>query len=220
MNYLINKYFNLNIWLVILGLILIYIISFNIEFNFIFTDTFYFDAFKNQERDKIISFMQRDKSIEWINYIYIPVIIFIPSFLISLCLYVGSFFFSDILLKYFNIFSITLKSQIIYAINYLFSVMLKWQKVLDRNLYNINNNYDFQSARLFFKNKDLPYWLIYPLQCINITEFIFILTLSFGIQLIIKTKFIKTLKFVIFCYGVGLIIWIVFTVLLQTLFYI
>lgn len=213
-----EKYFRTNNWIIFLILATIYVVSLNIEFRFIFTDDFYFQSFKNQDSGKITNFMLKDRELNWVNYLYIPVITIIPAILISLCLFVGTIF-NDIKTSFIKLFSISLKSQIIFAINYFVSVLLKWSGFIERNYNNINNNYDFQSARLFFSNEDLPYWLIYPLQCINITEIIYILFLSVGIRFAIEIKYFKAIGFTTLYYGIGLVIWIIFSVFLQTIFY-
>ncbi|MEA3318145.1 MAG: hypothetical protein U9R54_09325 [Bacteroidota bacterium] len=214
---ILQKYFRTNNWIILLILAIIYVVSLNIEFKFVFTDDFYFQSFKNQDSDNIMNFMLKDREVNWINYLYIPVIIIIPTILISLCFFVGTIF-NNIKISFVKIFSISLKSQIIFAINYLVSVILKCSGLIERNYNNINNNYDFQSARLFFRNEDVPYWLIYPLQCINITEIIYILFLSIGIQFILKIKYFNAIKFTALYYGIGLIFWIIFSVFLQTIF--
>ena len=97
--------------------------------------------------------------------------------------------------------------------------MLKWQGVIERNYGNINNNYDYQSLRCFFNNKELAFWLNFPLEKINITEFIYILFLSYGFALISNKNYMKCLGFVLIFYGLALIGWIIFTVFIQTLLY-
>ncbi|WP_166367061.1 hypothetical protein [Perlabentimonas gracilis] len=84
---------------------------------------------------------------------------------------------------------------------------------------SVNNNFSFQSLLRFFDNKNLPYWLLYPLQCVNVAEAVHILFLSLGISFLMKQKYGKSLLFVLLWYGMGLLFWIVFTVFLQTVLY-
>jgi hypothetical protein len=214
---IIEKYYKSSNWGVFVILATIYILSLNIEFKFIFTDEFYMQSFKNQDSESAINYMLKDREYNWINYLYIPVITIIPAILIGICLYVGSIFI-NIKISFVKLFNISLKSQIIIAVNYFVSVILKSSSLIERNYNNINNNYDFQSARVFFRNEDLPYWLNYPLQCINITEIIYILFLAVGVQLVFKIKYPKALGFTTLYYGIGLVIWIIFSVFLQILF--
>ena len=138
-----------------------------------------------------------------------------PQRLISFAINIGVIL-NDYKISIKEIFVITLKAQIVFAINYLIATILKWQGIIERNRENINNNYDFQSLVVFFQDKQLPFWKFYPLQNINITEIIHLLVLSFGFAWIAKIKFMKAFLFTLIFYGLALLIWIIFTIFLQT----
>ena len=213
-----EKYFSYNTINIFFIIVAIYALAITIELNFVFTDDFYYESLSNSNnKEKVADFITKDRDSEWINYPMILVVVLFPAILIALALYLGSVL-KGFKLKYKDYFIIALKAQIIFALNYLLGIILKWQGLIDRKFYNINNSYDYQSLLVFFKNKNIPEELIYLLQNINITEFVHILFLSLGISYALKTKYIKAIGFVTLFYGIALLIWIIFTVFLQILF--
>jgi hypothetical protein len=58
--------------------------------------------------------------------------------------------------------------------------------------------------------KDIPQWLLYPLQVINIFEVLYWLILAYGLSLVAKERLPKMLWLVAFSYGIGLFVWVVF----------
>lgn len=220
MKRLFLKYFEINTWIIFGIIIMIYSIALAFEFKFIFTDEFYYQSFENKSTyEKIQNFINTDRNSEWLNYMYALFRILIPSFLIAGLLYIGAII-KELKIKFPQLFKIALKAQIVFALNYFLSVILKWGDLIENHWENINNNYHYQSLLVFFKGYELPYWLYYPLQSVNITELIHILILAVGIRSLLTFKYIKSIKFVFAFYGTGLFIWIIFTVFLQTVIYV
>lgn len=195
----------------------LYFIALTIEFEFIFTDDFYSDAFGyNQEFEGIQNIMNRDKSQECLNYPIAFIVVLFPTLMIAFALNIGAVF-SEYKIRFTDLFKITLKAQLVFAINYLIATVLKWQGLVERHFGNINNNYDFQSLAYFFK--DLPFWAMYSLQNINITEIMHILIMSYGFAWLTQKKYSKSIGFIMLFYGIALLVWIIFTVFLQTILY-
>jgi len=191
----------------------------SIEFKFIFTDDFYLKAFESKKNfESIQNIMNNVKNEEWVNYPIVFIVVLFPTLMIAFALNIGAVF-NEYKIKFIDLFKITLKSQVVFAINYLIATLLKWQGLVERHFGNINNNYDFQSLAYFFKDKDLPFWTMYPLQNINITEIIHILILSYGFAQLSEKKYSKSIGFVMLFYGIALLVWIIFTVFLQTILY-
>jgi len=220
MKLLIKNYFELNTWLVFFVLIAIYSIALTIEFRFVFTDDLYLGLQASKKSlENIQNLISSERKSQWINYPITILIVLIPSLLISFCLNIGTVI-KEYKTSFIKLFEIAVKAQMVFAINYLLSIVLKATGVIHFSLTTVNNNYNFQSALIFFDNKVLPYWLIYPIQCINLTEIVHILILSIGVSWLLQIKFLKALTFVALWYGIGLLFWIIFTVFLQTIIYI
>lgn len=169
----LDNYFKANTWIVFAIIVIMYFIALTIEFKFIFTDEFYINAFESKKNfESIQNIMANDRNEEWLNYPIAIIIVLFPSLMIAFALNIGAVF-NEYKIKFTDLFKITLKAQLIFAINYLIATMQKWQGIVERHFGNINNNYDFQSLAYFFKDKGLPFWILYPLQNINITEIVY-----------------------------------------------
>lgn len=220
MKKIIESYFKANNWAVLTVLIAIYAIALTIEFNYVFTDDFYISSFESKlSPESIDNLIIKERGSQWINYPIVILIVIIPASLIAFCLNIGAVL-KNYKVAFSKLFGITLKAQLIFALNYLLAVILKSTGIVDFTYSTVNNNYKFQSLLIFFDTKTLPYWLSYPLQCINIAEGLHILFLALGISLLLDKKYSKSLTFVLFWYGMGLLFWIVFSVFLQTVLYV
>ncbi|MDR3287793.1 MAG: hypothetical protein LBT27_10180 [Prevotellaceae bacterium] len=218
LNKILTSYFKANTWIVFAVIILLYFIALTLEFKFIFTDEFYLNSLSSRydEHNKLIEFIHNDRALEWANYFMSFAIVLIPALLITFTLNVGTIF-REYKIKFATLFRITLKAQIVFALGYFVSVVLKSTGIIEKQWDMIDNNYFYQSAAYFFKDGGYPFWVMYPLQIINITEITHLLILAFGFSYISKFGYLKSLGFVSVFYGIAMIVWIIFTVFLQTL---
>jgi hypothetical protein len=219
MKKILDNYFKANNWIVFAIIMILYFIALSLELRYIFTDDFYHKAFTGKlNLDSMQHLITKERGNEWLNYPIAFIVVLFPTIMIAFALNIGSVLY-DYKIKYVELFKITLKAEIIFAVNYLIATILKLQEIIERDYSNINNNYDFQSLAYLFRNKGLPFWIMYPLQNINITEIAHILILSYGFAWLSQKKFIKSIGFVVLFYGVALLVWVVFTVFLQTILY-
>jgi hypothetical protein len=215
-NQLFTKYFQLNTWLVFLIVYGIYAVSLVIELNYLFTDEFYFNALSGSDKSAsdIISFIKADRAQDWINYPFAILIILVPTIGATIAIYLGSVTSSDkACLK--DIFKISLKSQIVFAISYLAGILLKLLGIVQISPANINDRFGYQSLLMFFNTSRLPRWSIFPLQSINISELLFMLVLAVGFAAIAKYAYPKALGRVALYYGLGLLFWIIAVAFIQ-----
>lgn len=214
---LLDLFFKQNAWKVFGIIISLYCISLALEFKFIFTESFYLDSLESQyDIGRISDIIVGDKNTELINYPISLLIVLFPTLMIAFSLNIGAVLF-EYKIKFVELFKICIKGQLVFAINYFVATLLKCFNVLDKNYYNINNNYDFQSFTLFLSKGEYPIWILYPLQCINIAEILHILILSYGILWLTGKKFSKSISFVLIFYGLALLFWIIFTVFIASL---
>ena len=212
-----EKYFKANTWVAFAAIIIIYFIALALEFQFVFTDEFYTASLAGEfDYDTLTKFIHDDRGVEWVNYLIVFIVVLAPALLISLSLNTGAVF-REYKIRFRQIFDITLKAQIVFALNYLVSVLFKAFGIIEKNWNTIDNNYFYQSAAYFFREKGLPFWMMYPLQIINITEIVHVLVLALGFAYISKFGYFKSLGFVLLFYGIALVIWIIFTIFLQTI---
>ncbi|MDR1984520.1 MAG: hypothetical protein LBQ28_06835 [Prevotellaceae bacterium] len=216
---ILTAYFETKIWFAFAAIMLVYFVALTLEFKFVFTDDFYLNSLSTRYDDhsKLFEFIRSDRALEWTNYFIAFAIVGVPALLIAFTLNVGTLF-CEYKIKFAKLFNIALKAQIIFALNYLVSIILKCTGIIETNWDMIDNNYFYQSAAYFFKGNGYPFWIMYPLQIINITEIVHLLILAFGFSCISKFGYLKSLGFVALFYGIAMIVWIIFTVFLQTLF--
>jgi len=216
---LIKRYFRTNNWVVLIVLVAIYAVALTMEFKYVFTDDFYISSLEGKRSfESINSFITKERDMQWVNYPISILIVLVPTLLVAFCLNIGAVL-NNQKVSFLRLFGIALKAQLIFALNYLIAISLKAANMVTFSFASVNNNYSFQSLLHFFDNKNLPYWLLYPLQCVNVAEAVHILFLALGFSLLLKQRYGKSLLFVLLWYGMGLLFWIVFTVFLQTVLY-
>lgn len=198
----------------------IYFVSLWIEFNYIFTDNFYksslIKTFHNE--NQIFDYILKDRGLEWKNYAFIPLLVFSITCLIALSIFIG-FNTVEQKISIKDSFKITLQSIIVYPLNYFITVILKLFHVLSYKFENVNDIYKYQSVLRFINIEKLPQWAIYPLEKLNITEFVYFLVLALFINLHFHFKLKKSIKYSIIIYGIGLFIWIIFSVFIKIVFF-
>jgi hypothetical protein len=215
----LQAYFNTKALYVFVAICSIYALSLIVEFKYIFTDEFYKQALENKSNspDKISQFIIKDRQTEWVNYPFIFIVVLVPTIAITSVLFLGSIL-KEYKVSFKSIFSIVLKAQIVFAINYLLAVVLRSLGLIKYDFGNVNNNYEFESVFAFFKVEKIQYLLHYPLQFLNITEFVHIMVLSFGMAQILEMKYLSSLKYVSLYYGFSLLFWIVFITFIETIY--
>lgn len=219
MKKLIERYFRANNWVVLIVLITTYSIALTIEFNYLFTDDFYISALEGKRSlESIDNLIIKERSSQWVNYPIAIIVVLIPALLVAFCLNIGAVL-KNYKVTFSKLFGVALKAQLVFALNYLVAVILKSTGIVAFTYSSVNNNYKFQSLLVFFDTNSLPYWLLYPLQCVNIAEVVHVALLALGISLLLSKRFTHSLLFVLQWYGMGLLFWIVFSVFLQTVLY-
>lgn len=213
---IIQKYLNINIWITFFIIYLIYSISLVLESHFIYTDSFLINIIGiDKTSDSLKRFIALKKELFWINYFILVLIIWFPTLAIAFCFKVGAIL-NNTSIKYKHIVNLTLKSQLIGAVNYFIFTFLKLNHLIERNVNNLNNCYDYQSILALLSDKHIPYWLLYPLQLVSISELLSMIFYTYGIHILFKYTKLKAVKFYFVFYGVGLLFWIVLTIFLQT----
>lgn len=201
------------LFLIFIGCI-IYAIALFIEFKWIFTDEYFTSHYLNKDYSQILIYLNKKDIL--INYLLIPLVALTPILGVAICLWIGF----NILEKdatFSKCLLVSSWSNLIFPLNYLLSVILRVSNFLPYDQTNANNNFQYQSVLVFIK-KDIPDWSIYPLEKINITEFLFVLLLGYFIHKIFNIKYFKSVFYGSIFYGIGLLIWVVITVFLQFTF--
>jgi len=148
---LLQKFFAIKTIYVFLAIVVIYVLALSIEFKYIYNDDFYQKELikpKHISSKNIDKFISDHKDIEWLNYPIILVIILVPTIAVSTILFIGSIL-KEYKIKFAILFTLALKSQIVFAINYLFAVIFSILGILKIDLANLSNIYWYQSFLVF-----------------------------------------------------------------------
>lgn len=214
MNSIRLKIFNIDIKYYFALIVLLNVLANILLYEYIIKDEHYYRAFGEQVSlsriDKLLVFIHKWY---WVEYILNPIFVLIKICFVAVCLKTGV-----ILLNLDVSFKQLLRIPIIAEIIFVIALFVKifWLLFHSENLTLEYINYFYP---LSFQNlvmiKDIPQYLIYPLQLINIFELLYWIGLAFLIKAYTNFSFDKSLGFVARTYGVGLLAWVVFVVFLS-----
>jgi hypothetical protein len=171
------------------------------------------DQFGN---DYIQNVIDKDAKMVWLSYIITPLAIAIRALMVSLILFLGTFYRKNGL-KIGQLFGIALLADMVFLIPGLIKFLWFWSHP---DSYDLHALQVFQPLSLLsiFDVNSLATWLVYPLQTLNIFEFIYLFVLAFGIQHSLKTSFDRSLQIVVTTYVPALVLWFVFIMFLTVTF--
>lgn len=199
--------------LLILSLCAIYWIALIIELNFVYTDELYYNALRpTLSVSELARVIAHERSLEWINFVIVPVYVLFLIGFSAICLISGMLFEKrDINLQ--DILTKIIYSQFVLSGAYLLIVVYKALDS-DRSLSNIDYGYSL-SLLTFLNINVLASWMIYPLSMINLIQVGYILVLSILMKQYFNNKRFQSLFFVVKTYGIGIVIWLSATILLD-----
>jgi hypothetical protein len=175
----------------------------------LFTDDLYYNHFGEQmSYDQIRSFLDLQYKFQWIAYLALPIILLLKISILSIVLLAGSFFW-NVNISFKRLFQIALIAEFIFIIPSL--IKLGWFLLIkkDYELIDLQTFYPMSLVNLV-NIGDVPIWLYYPLQTVNIFEVVYWCVLAYGLALVTMERWHKMVRLVASSYGVGLLVWLVF----------
>lgn len=212
----IQEFFELNSWLVLLMLCLLYGISTYIVQNFIITEEVYYNTLGEQlTMERIEELLKHNNKIVWVQVLAIPLVTVLQTALVAFCLNAGALV-SNWKIGFRQLFSLTLKASLIFGV----SKVIKTIICLLTPIATLNDflmtDYFSIFGLLTQLGVELPELFIYPLSTINIFELIFCYLLIAGLSL--KLPHLPNGQIrqgVIAAYGTGLAFWVLVVMFLQ-----
>jgi len=201
---------------VVIAFIFLYMFITWMTNSLIFTDEYYYNFFSNQfSRDKIEKIIAISNRFKWIGYAIMPVILISKWTILAFSLYVVLFLKSNVF-SYINCFKIILLSEIVM----IFASLVKLLLLIFHTSKSIEEIQFISSFSLvqLFSIKQIPNYLVYPLQVFNLFEILYWILIAAGIQAFSKKTFWESLKITASSYGVVMFIWILFIVFIQLQF--
>ncbi|MFP4022880.1 MAG: hypothetical protein ACLFVR_00010 [Thiohalospira sp.] len=197
------------------GLIILIYILISILLNwFIIQDELYYkslgEEFSTDVLNKIISL--RNKW-DWVGFIISPFFLFVKILLVATCLEIGNFIF-DWKLQLKQLLRIVILAETIFLIVAI--VRIIWFLVYPENLTleYIQVYYPLSLINLV-EIENIPQYLIYPMQLVNLFELVYWITLAYLIKIYTNKSFDKSFDFVAKTYGVGLFTWVILFVFIS-----
>ena len=179
-------------------------------------ETVFYNTFSEQltyERSKQV--FESMKSLEWIGYAIIPLLLLLKFSIISVVLYIGVAAFGMIdRIKLADLFKITIAGELI--ITSAAIIKFLWLYFLGGN-YDLNDMSFFYPASLInlFSITEVNKLWIYPLQAVNLFQVMYIVFLSFAIRIVCKVESDKSDKIVLISYIPSFVIWISIVMLIS-----
>lgn len=171
------------------------------------SDALYFNAFAEQlTYEQIEALISQGKKWVWVSYIIIPTLTLLKLTLVSSCLSIGLYFFTNQFL-FKSVFGVVLIAEFIFLMPALLKII--WFSIIqtDYSLQDLRFFYPL-SALNFFDYTQVEIWLIYPLQLLNVFELLYWLVLAKGVNQLIERNFVKSFELVLVSYGTGLLLWV------------
>lgn len=192
------------LWLIFLTLF----IYWSIDYLYLSNHNLFYQTYANQlGLDRITKMIEQSRKWQWVSYILIPIIFLIRIGFTATCLYIGCFI-AELKIDFGKLFKIALLADFVF-------ILASFSKLVILIFFkNVNTLEDLQFQPLslleLFDRSSVEPYLIYPLSLISIFELLYWLVLARLLGEVIKQPFDKTLKTVMFSYGSGLLLWVLF----------
>ena len=182
----------------------------------IFTDSFYYSLLGNRlGEERIAQLLEINKKYKWLGYVITPVLLLLKWLILAGVVYVGLFLFNKEI-AFRNCFKIVQLAEL--AMLFAAVAKLAWFMVYPpQTLEKVQYFYPLAITQLFNPNQ-IPKYLIYPLQQINVFEVFYWLFIAGGIQAFTQKTFAQSLKVTALSYGVAMAIWCLVIVFIQLQF--
>ncbi len=204
----INKY---NSWIVFicytaLSCLILYALQ-----HLVLKDEMYYASLGDRlTTDRIGQLLENRKKLEWLNYVFVPLKLLLKTGFTAVCIYMGCLL-TDRTISFRNIFKVALLCELVFILAAFVSFLLLLLSIRPASLEDTARADVFSLHALvsFFKI-EIPDYLIYPLQVVNMYEISYWLMLATGLKACSKKPFHQMLALVMSSYGIGLLSWVAF----------
>jgi len=195
---------NWNYYFVLCGVYVLFTFAIN---YFLLTDSLYYsnlsEQYTSQQIQKILDIKN---SWSYIGYFFIPIIIIIRVLYSSFCLFLGDLF-QETHWGFKKLFNISLKADVAFCFSiicnfYYYAFSGNYQKIEDLSV----NYFSLLSTT---GKENIPTWLVFAFNSMNIFELIYIVLLILFIRSTFKISYLKSSVFVLLTYGIGNYLYIV-----------
>jgi len=201
-------------------ILVLFSLLFAYEFNtFIQTDDLIAQNLSEKYTKEIISnYLNLRQQWFWVNYIFIPVVLFVSTSLIALILLlvIELYYINEnkLKVKFMDTWRIVLIAQWC-SLAAIFAKIL-WFGLCFKQ-FSLEDIQSFSPLSLInmFDRKALDVWLVYPIQLINVFELAYWIMLVIGINKLLHRGWLKSLEMIFMSYGIALFVWVVIIMFLS-----
>lgn len=154
--------------------------------------------------DAKVQLLERYQRMRWLSFLLVPLLLLLRLSLVTLCLFIGGFFFAEMSGKRFgDWWGVATVAQ---------AVMLTYSVILCIVNLSAGANKAMELTKytslLFLGGENMEQWVRLPLSAVNIFEILYWTVMSLLVGKLCGTKFGKSFKFVMSTYGVGYLFYI------------
>ncbi|WP_237854550.1 hypothetical protein [Rhodohalobacter sulfatireducens] len=197
-------YDNIPISVLFVSITAIYLVLAYISDQFILGDEVYIRSFSDQTIEAVLNMRER---YGWLNYVFIPVTLFLKISFPALCITIGTVL-SSLEIKFKTFFKAVLLAEVVFILAQIL-YLINLSRHLDALTIEKSLNYFPLSVISIYGVENVVLWLHYPLQTLNLFEVFYILIISWLLSRQWKPNFIESLNIVLPSYGTGLLLWLV-----------
>ena len=143
--------------------------------------------------------LEQYQKTRWISFLLAPALLLLRLSLVTLCLFIGSFFFAEMNGKKFkDWWGVAMVAQ---------AVMLTYSVILCAVNIGVGANKALElttyTSLLFLGGENIESWIRMPLAAVNVFEILYWIVMALLVGRLCGTRFGKSFKFVMSTYGVG-----------------
>lgn len=195
-----------NGWWIFGGICAVYLFSSYYLQTAVLTDQVYYNSLGNEHTsDQVEHLIQDRRSMGFMGYILVPVVLMAKVLFTFFCLYTGLLLTSN-QVAFKALFKIVLFAESAFVLATLTRLVLI-AFFVDLETFDSIRFFSPLSLLNLFNPADIPNYLVYPLQTISIFEVLYIILLAVGLQYHLGRRFKEMLVLVLISYGPGLLSW-------------
>ena len=148
--------------------------------------------------------VERYQRMRWISFLLVPVLLLVRLSLVTLCLFLGGFFFADMSGRKFKdwwgVAMVAQAAMMIYSIVLcVVNLGVGADKAMELTTY---------TSLLFLGGENIEPWVRMPLAAVNVFEILYWIIMALLVGRLCGTRLGKSFKFVMSTYGVGYLFYI------------
>jgi len=206
---LLLRYYGLKRLHLFLGIILANLLIIWLSKALLINEIVFYNTYSEQlTYDRSLQLFENMKSIAWISYAFVPVILFVKFSLVSLLLYTGIILCNiQHKVSLGSVFKIVIASEMVFIIAGLFKFLWFYFFAGNYDLNDLGFFYPLSLINFFSPSEVSKIWL-YPLQTINLFHLCYLISISFGLSKVCELEKADSEKVVLLSYLPGLVIWV------------